>query len=326
MNALDRQAPPAPGGQSTPQPPAAANPECHIDICICTFRRPMLTETLASLQHLVVPPGCHLRVLVVDNDDTPSARQRAEAAELPFPLVYIHAPARNISIARNAGLAAADAEYLAFLDDDERVTPEWLLQLYATARDSGADLVFGPAVSIYPTDTEAWMVDGDYHSTKPPPRHGALTTGCSANVLIRRHADCVTGLRFDPNLGRCGGEDTVFFRQVFARGGVLRFATEARVYEEVAPQRLSLAWLLQRKLRAGQSHARAQILTSATPLRTRLTLLVSALAKGSLCAVMSGAHIANRARRNFWLIRGALHLGTASKCFGLREQTLYGQG
>lgn len=297
---------------------------CRIDICICTFRRPMLSETLTSLQTLVVPPGCTLHILIVDNDDRPSARPIAQAATLPFPLCYIHAPARNISIARNAGLEAAQGQYLAFLDDDELATPDWLEQLYTTARTDNADLVFGPAVSVYPEDTADWIVEGDYHSTKAPPGARDLTTGCSANVLIRRTADSVTGLRFDPALGRCGGEDTVFFRQVFARGGRLRFAPEARVYEKVAPQRLSLGWLLQRKLRAGQSHAYAKILTSPAPLRTRLGLLASALAKGSFCALMSGLHASSRASRNFWLIRGALHLGAASKCFGLREQTLYG--
>lgn len=298
---------------------------CRIDICVCTFRRPMLSETLATLQAVEPPPGCSLHLLVVDNDDTPSARAIAEQAALPFPVSYIHAPARNISVARNAGLKAARGRFLAFLDDDEMATPGWLKHLYAEAEDSGADAVFGPAVSIYPEGTEDWMISGDYHSTRPPPQPGPMQTGCTANVLIRRRAPSVVGLRFDPDLGRCGGEDTVFFRQVYARGGVLRFAPLALVYEKAAPQRLSLGWLLQRRLRAGQSHAHARILTSSAPLRTRTGLLLAALAKGSFCAAMSGLQAASKPRRNFWLIRGALHLGTASKCFGMREQVLYGR-
>lgn len=285
----------------------------------------MLSETLASLQALEPPPGCSLGLLVVDNDDTPSARALVEQAALPFPIRYIHAPARNISVARNAGLEAARGSYLAFLDDDEIVTPGWLAHLYAEAQNSGADAVFGPAVSIYPEGTEDWMVRGDYHSTKPPPQPGPMQTGCSANVLIRRDAPSLAGLRFDPALGRCGGEDTVFFHQVYTRGGLLRFAPQALVYEKTAPQRLSLAWLLQRRLRAGQSHAQARIVTSSAPLRTRAELLLAALAKGSFCAAMSALQAASKPRRNFWLIRGALHLGTASKCFGLREQVLYGR-
>lgn len=284
----------------------------------------MLAETLESLRQVEPPPGCSLYLLVVDNDDTPSARALAEQACLPFPVTYIHAPARNISIARNAGLEAAQGTFLAFLDDDEKAGADWLLQLHGEAVRSGADAVFGPAVSVYPEGTEAWMIDGDYHSTKPPPGPAELTTGCTANVLIRRTATSVAGLRFDPALGRCGGEDTVFFRQVFVRGGKLRFAPQAVVYEDVAPQRLSLGWLLQRRLRAGQSHAHARILTSPVPVRTRLSLLFAALAKGCFCAAMSGLSVGSRARRNFWLIRGALHLGAASKCFGMREQTLYG--
>lgn len=103
----------------------------RIAIGICTFRRPGIAATLASLGALRWPEGMSGLVIVADNDETPSARETVHAAAkgLPLPVCYLHAPARNISVARNAILEAAGArglERLAFLDDDEMVEPGWI--------------------------------------------------------------------------------------------------------------------------------------------------------------------------------------------------------
>ena len=44
----------------------------HIDICMCTFRRPHIAETLRSLSTLELKPEWELRVIVADNDETPT--------------------------------------------------------------------------------------------------------------------------------------------------------------------------------------------------------------------------------------------------------------
>src|SRR3954453_12409000 len=117
-----------------------------VDVGVCTFRRPAVADTLASLASQVLPQGVSLRVIVADNDAEPEARTRvltaAEAHGLD--VVYRHAPARNISLARNACLDAATAEWIAFLDDDETASPGWLAALLAEAQVGGWDAVLGP--------------------------------------------------------------------------------------------------------------------------------------------------------------------------------------
>ena len=98
----------------------------RIDIAVCTFRRSHLARTLESIAAIVVPPHADIRVLVADNDDVPSATALVETARstMPFPILHLHCPASNISLARNACLdAGRDADYLAFVDDDEIVSP-----------------------------------------------------------------------------------------------------------------------------------------------------------------------------------------------------------
>ena len=51
-----------------------------VDVCVCTFRRPTIMDTLASLAKQKLLDGWKLRVIVADNDATPSARGAVERA------------------------------------------------------------------------------------------------------------------------------------------------------------------------------------------------------------------------------------------------------
>ena len=77
-----------------------------ITITICTFRRSHIATTLQSLEAMERPADCAVSVVVIDNDDTPSAQDRVAntAAAMRLPVRYLHQPGANISIARNAGL------------------------------------------------------------------------------------------------------------------------------------------------------------------------------------------------------------------------------
>ncbi len=226
----------------------------RVDVCICTFKRASISDAIASLSKQILPPGVSLRVIVADNDAQPSARERvlAAAAAHDLDLVYVHAPAQNISIARNACVAASDSAWFAFIDDDETAAPDWLGRLLTARAD--ADVVFGVARAIYADSAPVWMVRGDFHSNDLG-REKRIVSGYTSNVLIRRAAIEAHGLRFDPALGKIGGEDTIFFYDLHQRGARLSFAPEAVVYEEVGAGRQNLKWVLRRRYRAGQTHA-----------------------------------------------------------------------
>lgn len=296
----------------------------RIDIGICTFRRPQITETLRSVAALVVPDEIELRIIVADNDDTPSAKTTVSNLQLPFPLSYVHAPSRNISIARNAILEHTTASYLAFVDDDERVDPFWLRALYNKAIAQKADVVFGPVIAEYPENCPEWIVSGDYHSVTESETVSQVQTGATCNVLIHLNSKAYDGLRFDRTLGKSGGEDTVFFHEIASRGGLMFFAHDALVYEKALPQRLSADWLIKRRYRSGQSHAVAMLRAPSATILTRIALASKASAKTVACYGAMAFCFSNTDRRLWWRIRGALHRGVVSKCFGSREDTLYG--
>jgi succinoglycan biosynthesis protein ExoO len=300
-------------------PARAAGAASMVAVCVCTFRRPSLWDTLASLaQQQGAPP---FQVIVADNDDTPSARALVERArrELGLEIRYLHAPARNISIARNACLEAVSAELAAFIDDDEVCSPTWLAELVDHLRRSGADVVLGPVQAQYEPGTPGWLVKGDFHSFGPAFRaNGEIDTGYSSNVLFR--SDVVRGVRFDPALGRTGGEDTLFFAQLHAAGARLAYCTRAVVYEPTAAARARLGWLARRSFRSGQTHARVLRGKGQAP----LSIAAAATVKAVYCAgaALLTAWSPVLLRRN--IIRGALHVGVIAKAFGAPEPTLYG--
>lgn len=294
----------------------------RIDICVCTYRRRELEHTLLSLGDIDVPENAAVKIIVADNDTSPSARELVYtlAARLPFDVVYVHCPASNISIARNACLESSAGELVAFIDDDSTASREWLAELVETARATGADAVLGPVRAVYSPDAPGWMRRGDFHSTLPVFVNGEIRTGYSGNVMLRRAAPHVAGRRFSLALGRTGGEDTEYFTHLHQAGGRIAFAPKALVQEPVPENRALFSWLLKRRFRVGQTHGR--LLGE----RTRaLPSIARASAKVAYCFLAAAICAMASEQRNRFALRGVMHAGVVSGLLGVREIRQYGE-
>jgi succinoglycan biosynthesis protein ExoM len=309
-------------GRPSSEPPAAGGVG-RIDVCVCTYRRPQLAKTLVSLAGQALPQGLKMRVLVADNDTAPTARPVILdlAGRLGLDLVYLHAPARNISVARNACLEMADAAWLAFIDDDEQATPGWLAALVAEAGRGGWDAVLGPVRAQYGAEAPEWLAAGRFHATEPVWVRGRILTGYTSNALVARSPVERLRLRFDPRLGRSGGEDVDFFYRFTDGGFAIGYAPAAVVEEAVPPERLTTRWLVMRKFRAGQTHG-ARLARSGRGLR-RLRHLCLAMAKVVYCGLGALANLPRPVARMRFALRGTLHLGVIFRLMGAREVELY---
>jgi succinoglycan biosynthesis protein ExoM len=296
-----------------------------VDVCLCTYERPSVEATLVSLARQEAT-DVHLRVIVADNARTDTARARilAVGAREGLRLIYLHAPAGNISVARNAALGAATAPWVAILDDDEIAEPAWLVALLATARRTGADVILGPVVARYDASAPHWLIKGDFHSTVPARRGGSIRTGYTSNVLFAREALPLAGLRFRKELGRSGGEDTEFFDRAHRAGATFAYASDAVVSEEVTPERARLGWLLSRRFRSGQSHALLLAADRPAPGRRAAEVAV-ACGKAGVSALAAALALPLPRWRAFWLLRGALHAGVVWRLLGASQIELYGE-
>jgi succinoglycan biosynthesis protein ExoM len=297
--------------------------ELNIDICVCTYRRPSIEDTLRSLDRQALPEGVAARAIVIDNDETPSACDRVEAIAqtLSIPVKYVHAPANNISIARNAGLDAATAQWIAFIDDDEVADTDWLASLLQMARVNELDAVFGPAIAVYPDTAPDWMRQQDYHSNMPNRRGGVVQTGHTCNALMRASSPIVKGQRFLLEKGKTGGEDTEFFFRLWYAGAKFGISEAAIVHEAVDPKRLDASWIRQRKFRSGMSYG-YHSLTTRNSVTLGITMLAS-LSKIIFCYAMATVFVWSEKKRNFWVMRAMFHRGCLASAFSTREPELY---
>jgi len=232
-----------------------------VAICIATYRRPhLLARLLDSLMVMVLPTGCRVEVRIVDNDHQESARAVAMGHRCVdrFPLRYAVAPQRNIASARNAALEMAEADWLAFIDDDEAPHPAWLLELLRSAREN-FDVVIGDVLPEFAVPPRRWLVRGRfYHKSSKAVLDGnsGWQEARTSNALLRGRYVYQHGIRFNEDYGRTGGEDTDFFKRVMLAGGQLCGAPQAIVTEYVHEEQMHFGWLARRFWRCGQNYER----------------------------------------------------------------------
>lgn len=226
----------------------------RVSLIVPTQRRPAGLAT--ALRSLIAQTGvdpARLELIVADNDAVPSAQAFVQALSALFPVTYVHEPRPGVANVRNAALAVATGDWIAFLDDDEEAPPTWLAELLAAQTTLNADVVFGPVRGRAPDGVRHRAYLEDFFS-----RHGPADTqrldswyGCG-NSLIRRSALPHPTAPFDPSRNASGGEDDLLFAQMAAAGAIFGWSHTAFVWEDPVPSRLTLAYALRRAFAYGQ--------------------------------------------------------------------------
>ena len=101
--------------------------EKYLNECIDSI----LQQTFADFELILVDDG--------SPDNCPALCDAAAAKDSRVRV--IHKPNGGVSTARNAGLDAAKGSWIAFVDSDDTVHPEYLARMAAAAAKTGADMV-----------------------------------------------------------------------------------------------------------------------------------------------------------------------------------------
>jgi len=233
--------------------------ELHVAICALTFHRPGGLESLLDgLQSLDLPAGATLRVVIVDNDPLGSGGPVVERLRerFHFPVHYEIETRRGIPFGRNRAVAIAldhGADFVAFIDDDERPDPDWLEALLRTQRATGADVVTGPVQPVFESEPAPWVVQGRFYERPRFATGTEIGYARTSNVLIARHLLPPKGHAFNEAMGLNGGDDTHFFMRARMHGARIVWADDAWVSEVVPDSRVSTRWLLRREYRRGNT-------------------------------------------------------------------------
>jgi len=228
-----------------------------VAVIIPTLRRPEMLER--AVRSVLGQTGVASRlreIVVVDNDPQATARDVTTrlAAEASVPIIWRHAPRPGVATARNQGLAATTASLIAFLDDDEAASPDWLKALLSAQAQTGADAVFGPIRGRVPDGT-GWTRSylERFFSREGPDQTQLIDIphGCGNSLLVR--ATALPGVApFNAAADRSGGEDDALFAALKARGGRFGWAADAWVDEFAPPHRATLRYALARAFAYGQ--------------------------------------------------------------------------
>lgn len=275
-------------------------------VCTCNHAR-TLAETLRCLAAQDADPVSY-EVTVVDNrctDETPAVVEAARAA-LPG-LRVVEEPIPGQAHARVRGVRESRGEWVAFVDDDNYLTQDWVSTASRFAANHPACGVFGGKVSVYweatpPREVERRayayaatdLSNGDGYATARRLDGEERWRLRGAGLVCRRAALVDAGwLDWQANVGRVGrgalaGDDTEIVMRVARGGWEVWYEPACHLRHAIAAERLTVAHL--RALHRGFGAADG--------------LLLGFRESGSL-ARWGGRFALLLARRTYWLARHA---------------------
>ena len=229
-----------------------------VSIIIPTLNRQQsLLRALGSIVRQTLPADIGVEIIVIDNSSDQSARACVAAFDpAGTALHFVSEPRPGVATARNAGVGRAAGRWVAFLDDDEEAGPQWIAELVAVARKTGADAVFGP-VSAQADGAGDIGALAPYFSRTIARADASDITELAAylgtNNSMFDRARCLQAVEpFDTSLNETGGEDSLLLRRLVMAGRRFAWAANAGVIEWAAPRRLNWSYIRKRKFLSGQ--------------------------------------------------------------------------
>jgi cellulose synthase/poly-beta-1,6-N-acetylglucosamine synthase-like glycosyltransferase len=295
-------------------------------------RADLLERTIRYLNEAARPRGWNVEILVVANacsDRThaflseyvsqggPSASSLRES---PLGLKWVAEPAIGKSNAQNRAMHLLTSEWVAFVDDDHRVDPSYLVGVCSAVTSyPDADIFCGRILPDWDGTEPAWVHDrGAYRIYPLPvprydlgdePLQSAEEVGIpgGGNLVVRRALFERVG-SFATDLGPrghnlAGGEDQEWVRRAIAAGARLQYVPGIVQHHYVDHQRLRLSYLMRKAYERSASVVRFTSEPTATG--SVPAYLFRKAARHTLLA----ATALTAARRRFHLVRVAASLG-----------------
>jgi len=302
--------------------------DIEVSIIVPTLRREKLLANL--IPRCFGQLNCaHVRieVIVVDNCPRQSAKPVVDRFGEKFgqSLRYISEKRPGVSHVRNVGVSAARGRIIGFIDDDELPGEMWLASMLACLKRYGADVVLGPVypISDLPEATNDAFLSKTFTDSSDRPTGTVIAPISLLRVLLRRRycyrtmatgnalfdkSCCIASEEpFAPALSRSGGEDVLFFHNLFLSGKKIVWCREAVVFERILPERLTIGYIVRKRYRNGQITSLTCIMTTPrqyTRLAESMLLGLTQVVVGGATAALFAAFNSNRARVSLCTVAG----------------------
>ena len=243
----------------------------RLSLIVATYNRSAsLIRALESVAQQNAPASEWECVVINNNssDDTQERFAEFAAAHPDLNMRMVTELRQGLSFARNRGIRESEAEYIAIIDDDERISPDFITS-YISLFDSTPDAVAagGPIVAEYPSGRPRWMS----HFTERPVANtmyfgdkvrefpeGRIPGG--GNMALRRSAVRRYGV-FDTSLGYVGesligGEESDLFERLRIAEAKYYYVPTAVMYHIIPPEKLTQKYLSRLSYNVGVSQLR----------------------------------------------------------------------
>ncbi|MBQ8307399.1 MAG: glycosyltransferase family 2 protein [Alistipes sp.] len=277
----------------------------RISLIIATYNRAeALIEALRSVVQQRLPAQAWECVVVNNNSTDHTEEAFASFAEChpDLSLRMVREPKQGLSHARNRGIAEAQGDYIAIIDDDERINPDFLAA-YVDLFDHHPEAYSagGRVIATYEESSRPrWMSrfterpianPMDFGDRVRPFPKGRIPAG--GNMAFRREVFTQIGL-FNPDLGRVGdrligGEESDLFARLSRAALPCYYQPRAVMWHLIPARKLTRSYFenlsrqigVSQRLRAEQAGTCGR-LRLAESLKWGATLL---LATGYLCTL-----------------------------------------
>ena len=241
-----------------------------LTLVITTYKRPeQLTRALRSAEQLRPCAGLQAELLVVDNNSPPDTCAAFEAVASHWqgmPLRYAFEPRQGVSHARNRAVSESRANWIAYMDDDQTIAGDYLVEFERARHWPGAQCIGGPIRYANAENLPPWLpplirttgqIDLGPEPQELDPGRTLLKGG---NFAVRREALEALG-GFDSRLGRVGtqllaAEEDDLQTRLRARGGRILYWPGLLQWNHLEREKRTKAYWRRHALGYGRTLAR----------------------------------------------------------------------
>jgi glycosyltransferase involved in cell wall biosynthesis len=240
----------------------------HLTVVVSTFNRAaLLSGCLDSLAAQTIDKSM-FDIIVVDNNSKDNTKEVVLKYMEKLPnLRYVFEADQGLSHARNRGWKEATGEYVSFIDDDAKASPDWIEKIISAFETVKPDpvAVGGRISPWYEKNPPGWFDDNfeirSWGNTKgflQPPQANYGFSGSNMafpkNILVQYGG-------FHTDLGMKGnklslGEETAFFYKIYPHHPLFWYDPDISVKHWTSARNMTLSYRLKRAYMGGFSIVR----------------------------------------------------------------------
>jgi len=293
------------------------NPAIYPAVTVGVITHSKRLAAFEKLLSFLLPAIEHYRgqcELLVGNNSGTEHRQQIERSieqsglESVCSCRLVDSPENNIAVGRNCVIDNTNDDWLAFIDDDEFPTANWLNELCEVMLEFDVKLVAGPIVPVYESGTAKWIKSIDVHNMKGLSTGDSVPYAATGNFLM--HLPSIKGARLNTAYGKTGGSDTEFFLRLTASETPLTmlWAEKAVVHEDIPAAKSTTRYVVKRSLSQGNNYKR--VLSQAGKIKSPILFNLKAIAVTAVSLLVAVPLVLiGHATAGDWVKRGFSNMG-----------------